>query len=202
MFAMMKQSDGLGVTPMELRQLQDVATNFGVPKAAVNGFGWMAAANAGPGTIATLLEQKAFLNGHREVDEDAALVHRQVCRHDIGPPQKNGRPPQHGSVLRVPRLSRDHRGTLTCQTWPGGIAAGGLYSNHSGVVQMIFGQRVRPVDVAEVLCIITNDGAPRYRRGCSQPRLRHIFTSKRGYPLTFERLPRRGKRSKVPVVVR
>ena len=50
MVSMVKQTDGVGLTPMELENLQAAAAAAEVPANLLNGFGWRAAENAGPGT--------------------------------------------------------------------------------------------------------------------------------------------------------
>ena len=44
----------------------------------VEGFGWMATSNAGPGNILVLVEAKALLAGHDGPDDDAVVAHRQM----------------------------------------------------------------------------------------------------------------------------
>lgn len=108
MIAMLKQSDGLGVTPMELDMMRAEGIKKQLPKQLLTGFGWMAGENAGPGTMSVILEAQARLCGLASaVDSDEAEV----------------------ASVRVLR-------------------------------QMVFGQSIRPLDMAEMLCTVfgTLDG--------------------------------------------
>ena len=63
MAAFIKQSEGIGVTPMELEAMDRAAKEAKVPKELRRGFGWMASENAGPGTISVILEAQALIRG-------------------------------------------------------------------------------------------------------------------------------------------
>lgn len=105
MISMLKQSDTIGVvkqcvaprpfhppggcvclrssfvrsqTPMELEALQDAAKAAQLSKDLVEGYGWMAAENAGPGTISVLLEAQSLLHGQEQTNPDALRVLRNM----------------------------------------------------------------------------------------------------------------------------
>jgi len=92
MLAMIKQADGLGVTPMELDLMKAEGLKKQMSKQLLNGFGWMAGENAGPGTMSVILEAQARLCGIASaVDSDEAevssvrVLRQMVFGHSIRP---------------------------------------------------------------------------------------------------------------------
>jgi Ca2+-binding EF-hand superfamily protein len=71
MVCMVKQTDHEGMKPDEVQVLRNAAKAKDLPHSLVNGFGWMAAECAGPGTISVILEAQARLRGEASaVDVD------------------------------------------------------------------------------------------------------------------------------------